>query len=72
MSTTLVWTHSLSLDVVCEDCTKVMTPYGLRLTWELPSVIQGKLGMILTLHLKDSLKVSFKVIANIASEISSF
>lgn len=37
--------------------TKVMTPYGLRVTWQLPAVVPGKTGMTLTLHLKDNFKV---------------
>ena len=39
------------------ECTKVITPYGLRLTWVLPSCREGSRGMIFVIHLKDNQKV---------------
>ena len=44
------------------DCTKMSTPYGMRLTWELRSEVSdadGKPaeGMSFVIHLKDNTKV---------------
>lgn len=49
-----------TLDVESSQCTKVMMPYGIRLTWLLPEVVEGKHGMALVIHLKDNLKVRNK------------
>lgn len=38
----------------------MLTPYGMRLTWELQTVVKGKKGMVFSIHLKDNRKVKNK------------
>lgn len=46
-------------DIKPEDCTKVMTPYGMTLSWNLPAPMH-KRNMMFRVHLKDNLKVKFE------------
>ncbi|KAK2159847.1 hypothetical protein LSH36_145g07008 [Paralvinella palmiformis] len=48
------------IGVRIEDCTKVATPYGMSISWELHSVLENKRGMYVTVHLKDNRKVKNK------------
>ncbi|KAK6184985.1 hypothetical protein SNE40_007319 [Patella caerulea] len=48
-----------TLGISPADGTKVITPYGMKLSWRLPSE-RGKQSMALSLHLKDNLKVKNK------------
>nr|KAG5707324.1 hypothetical protein BaRGS_005291 [Batillaria attramentaria] len=57
-SLTLIGLLEETLGVRPEACTKVDTPYGLKLSWKLPGN-SGK-DMYFNIHLKDSLKVKNK------------
>ena len=59
--------YFVNLGVKAENSTKVVTPYGLRLTWKLPSTTRGKQGMDLTVHLKDNIKVRLQITEELAT-----
>ncbi|XP_067653543.1 chitin synthase chs-2-like isoform X2 [Haliotis asinina] len=49
-----------TLGILTDNCTKVETPYGMKLSWNLPQSSSNVRPMTFNIHLKDGLKVRNK------------